>query len=219
MERWAPAKKDTLEALAGEILHNYGRGRAIVAVDGIDGSGKTTFADGLAAAITATGHSAFRASIDDFHRPRVERHARGTDSPEGFYLDSFDYSTFRRVLIGPFRMGGSTAFVTKSFDLATDTAVQPKWRSGPANALLIVDGIFLNRPELRGLWNYSVWLDVPRAIADERLVGRDGVGAVGPRYEGGRSLYWAEASPKNSATAIIDNSDVEHPRRVFADSC
>lgn len=219
MARWAPAKKDTLDALASEILHNYGRGRVVVAVDGTDGAGTAPFADDLALAVTDTGHSAFRASIGDFHRPRSERYARGAESPEGLYLDSFDYSTFRRVLIEPFRMGGSTAFVTKAFDVATDTKVQPKWRTGPASALLIVDGIFLNRPELRGLWNYSVWLDLSRGLADEGLIERDGSGAVGPTLAGARSLYWEEAAPRTQATAIIDNSDVDHPRRVFADSC
>ena len=31
--RWAPEKRDVLRELATELLHNYGRGRALVAVD------------------------------------------------------------------------------------------------------------------------------------------------------------------------------------------
>ena len=52
MARWHPEKKDVLDALAAEILHNYGKGRAIVAIDGMDGAGKTHFADDLAIALT-----------------------------------------------------------------------------------------------------------------------------------------------------------------------
>ncbi|HAM28276.1 MAG TPA: uridine kinase [Microbacteriaceae bacterium] len=219
MARWAPAKKDQLDALAAEILHNYGSGRAIVAIDGFDGGGKTHFADDLAAAITATGHSVFRASIDDFHRSRAERHARGADSAEGFYRDSFDYTTFRRVLIEPFKLGGSTAFVTAAFDHRRDAPMPSKWRTGPKDAILIVDGIFINRPELRGLWNYSVWLDVPREIAEQRMADRDGPEENAERYRGGQDLYLAEANPRAAAVAIIDNRDFEHPRRVFADAC
>jgi uridine kinase len=196
MARWAPEKKEQLDALAAEILHNYGSGRAVVAVDGLDGAGKTHFADDLASAISSTGHSVFRASIDDFHRSRAERHARGADSAEGFYRDSFDYSTFLRVLIEPFKLGGSTAFVTAAFD-----------------------GIFLNRPELRGLWNYSVWIDVPREIAERRIADRDGPGAGTERYTAGQELYLTEAHPRAEAVAIIDNSDFDRPRRVFADAC
>ena len=82
MTKWAPAKIDTLDALAAEILQNNGRGRVIVAVDGVDGAGKTYFADALAEALRRAGHTVFRASIDGFHNTRALRYARGATSPE-----------------------------------------------------------------------------------------------------------------------------------------
>lgn len=219
MAKLPPARKVLLESLSAEILHQYGRGRTIVAIDGPDGAGKTRFADDLASVVRTSGHPVFRASIDDFHRPRAERHVRGKDSPDGVYRDSFDYSALRRVLIEPFRLGGSTAFVTAIFDLGRDAQVEPKWLTGPDDAILIIDGIFLNRPELRGLWNYSVWLDVPAEIAEARLTGRDGGSSTSSRYSGGQAIYLEEADPRSAATAIIDNGDFEAPRRVFADRC
>jgi uridine kinase len=219
MAKWQPGKKAVLDALAAEIVALYMGGRVVVAIDGMDGAGKTHFADDLAVALTATGRSVFRASIDDFHRSLAERHARGADSAEGYYRDSFDYSTFRRVLLEPFRMGGSTAFVTAAFDHVRDLPVQSKWRTGPKDAILVVDGIFLNRPELAGLWNYSVWLDLPRELAEQRMLDRDGATVNVERYRGGQDLYLAEASPRTVASSIIDNRDFENPRRVFADSC
>jgi uridine kinase len=215
---FAMARRELLDALSDEFLHNYARGRTLLAIDGIDGAGTSTFADALAARMGRNGHSVFRASIDNFHRPRDDRYARGDDSPESFYRDSFDYDLFRRVLIEPFRMGGSTGFVMAAFDHERNTQIEMDWKTGPRDATLIVDGIFLNRPELRALWNYSVWLDVDRATVDERLRARDGA-AGNPRNEGGQALYLAEASPRTRATAIVDNSDLEHPRRIFADSC
>jgi uridine kinase len=216
--RWTPQKKDVLEALAVDILHNYSRGRVIVAVDGVDGAGKSHFAADLVEALEKAGQAAVLASIDDFHRPRAERYTQGSDSPKGFYEDSYDYSTFRRVLVEPFRLGGSAAFVTAAFDHRADAPIEPKWLTAPADAILVVEGIFLHRPELRGLWNYSIWLEVPASVAEERLVARDGASGVGGRYSGGQKLY-AKEKPSSRATAIIDNSDFEHPRRVFADSC
>ena len=219
MTTWKPAKKDVLDALAVEIGSLYRSGRVVIAVDGMDGSGKTHFAADLALALTTAGHPVFQASIDDFYRSRAERHARGADSAEGYYRDSFDYSTFRRILIEPFRMGGSTAFVTAAFDFRRDSPIPAKWRSGPRDAILIVDGIFLNRPELSGLWNYSIWLDVDRDTVEERLRHRDGAAPHPERYREGQKMYIAEASPRTAASAIIDNSDWEQPRRLFADSC
>lgn len=65
-----------------------------VAIDGVDGAGKTTLADALAPAVAAQGRPAIRASVDDFHHPRAVRYARGRHSPDGFYLDSYNYDAF-----------------------------------------------------------------------------------------------------------------------------
>ena len=219
MPRWTPAKKDVLAALSTEILGLYGGGRVVIAVDGVDGAGTDRFAADLAVNLSATGRAVFQASLDDFHRSRAERHARGAASPEGYYRDSFDYSTLSRVLLEPFKMGGSTAFVTAAFDHHRDVPVQSKWRTGPQDAILVVDGVFLNRPELAGLWNYSIWLEVPRELAKQRMLERDGPGEDAKRYRGGEDLYANEVNPRTAASAIIDNQDLDHPRRVFADSC
>ena len=214
--------------LRDEVRQHYRAGRVIVAVDGRDGAGKTVFADGLAAVFAEDGSAVFRASIDDFHRPRAERYARGRSSPEGFYRDSYDYATFRRVLIDPFRDGRQTAATTgfqlAAFDLARDTQVESAWVTAPRDAVLIVDGIFLHRPELRGLWDWSVWLDVPVDVAFLRMADRDGtdpdfLAASNARYRDGQELYLRDATPRTAASAIVDNTDLEHPLRVFQDYC
>ena len=41
----SPTRRDVITSLADEILHNYGRGRVIVGIDGLEGSGTTAFAD------------------------------------------------------------------------------------------------------------------------------------------------------------------------------
>ena len=207
--------------------HNRG-GRVTVAVDGVDGAGKTVFADALAEVFAEDGSAVFRASIDDFHRPRVERYARGRRSPEGYYRDSYDYATFRRALIDPFREGGqtgaTTGFQLAAFDLDRDTPVEAAWTTAPRDAVLIVDGIFLLRPELRGLWNWSVWLDVPIDVAFRRLALRDGSdpdpsSASNARYRDGHELYLKDARPRSEASAIVDNTDLVRPHRVYQDHC
>jgi uridine kinase len=198
-------------------------GRVIVAVDGLDGAGKTVFADGLAEVFAETGDAVFRAGIDGFHRPRIERYARGRRSPEGFYLDSYDYPTFRRVLIDPFRDGAQTAAATgfqlAAFDVVRDAAVESQWVTAPLDAVLVVDGIFLHRPQLRHLWDWSVWLDVPFEMAFARMALRDGSdpdpdAPANARYRQGQELYLDEARPREAASVIVDNTDLARPRIV-----
>ena len=209
--------------LRDEVRRQYRGGRVILGVDGIDGSGKTVFADGLAQVFAEDGSTVFRSSIDGFHRPRSERYARGRKSPEGFYRDSYDYATFRRVLIDPFREGWQTAatigFQLEAFDVARDAAVESAWVAAPRDAVLIVDGIFLHRPQLREIWDWSVWLDVPFEVAYARMALRDGSdpdpdARSNARYRQGQELYLNEADPQGEASAIVDNSDLAHPRRV-----
>src|SRR6187431_3365862 len=203
--------------LRDEVRRQYRGGRVILGVDGVDGAGKTVFADGLADVFAEGGSTVFRSSIDGFHRPRSERYARGRRSPEGFYLDSYDYATFRRVLLDPFRdgaqTGGSTGFQLAAFDVVRDAPVESQWVTAPRDAVLIVDGIFLHRPELRDLWNWSVWLDVPVDVAFQRMALRDGTdpspsAPSNARYRDGQELYLKEAQPRTEADVIVDNTDL-----------
>ena len=209
--------------LRDRVRRRYPAGRVIVAIDGLDGAGKTVFADGLAEVFAETGDAVFRAGIDGFHRPRAERYLRGRRSPEGFYQDSYDYATFRRVLIDPFRDGAQTAATTgfqlAAFDVARDAPVESQWVTAPLDAVLVVDGIFLNRPELQDLWDWSVWLDVPFDVAYARMALRDGSdpdpdAPSNARYRQGQEIYLNEAHPRAAASVIVDNTDLAHPRIV-----
>jgi uridine kinase len=189
-----------LRGLADEILQQYGRGRMIVAIDGPLRSGKTQFADDLAAVLRERGHRVFRASVERFHRSRAAQGTFGDDTPARYFRHGFDEAALRRVLVEPFRMGGSTAFVTAVFDPARDAWVEPKWLTGPADAVLVLDGRFVLRRRLADLWDFRIALDgEPEDPADV--------------------IAYAEEDPRLVASAVVDDRDPAHPRRRFLDSC
>ncbi|WP_143030378.1 uridine kinase [Blastococcus aurantiacus] len=189
----------------------------MVAVDGVDGSGKTVFADQLAAAIDATGRPVIRASVDDFHHARAERYRRGRTSPEGFWLDSYDYAALGRELLDPLRDGAPVRL--RWHDLAADRHVDEPPAPTPPRAVVVIDGIFLHRDELAGRWGLSVWLDVPFAVTAARMALRDGSPAhpghpAMRRYVGGQLLYFAACAPWERADLVVDNTDWTTPRLV-----
>ncbi len=157
-------------------------------------------------------------TIDGFHRPRAERVARGR-SGESFYEDSYDYAAFRRVVIDPFRGGEPVTCAVN--DVETDRRVSPPPTAVGADTVLLVDGIFLQRPELADVWDATVWLDVPFEVSVPRGNARFGDGhdpdpgaETNARYVEGQRLYLAAADPRERATWVVDNTDLEHPRLV-----
>ena len=195
-----------------------------VAIDGVDGVGKTRLADELVRPLAATGREVIRASVDGFHRPRAVRYQRGRDSAEGYFLDSFDHAALLRQLLDPLGPGGSRRFRTAVFDHRVDQPVDVEPRTAADNAVVLVDGVFLQRPELAGSWDVRIWVDAPFAITVQRAVARDAQGASDDdavrahyerRYVPGQVLYLTRCRPRESADVVVNNADLESPELLF----
>ena len=208
-----------LAVLAARIGEAAGAGILRVAIDGVDGAGKTTLADRLGQVLEAGGHRIIRSSIDGFHNPRAVRYVRGKDSPEGFYRDSFDVAALKRELLDPLGPRGSGRFRRAVFDHRTDQPVDTPYEVAGRSGILLVDGIFLHRPELRTYWDVSIFLDVPFEQSYRRMASRDGsdpspFAMANRRYLGGQGIYLAESDPKACAGILVDYADLENPRIV-----
>jgi uridine kinase len=183
----------------------------LVAIDGVDGAGKTVFADELAEVLKPRGIAVLRASVDGFHHPPSIRYRRGRRSPEGFFLDSYDYRAVRRLLLEPLTGSGERRIVRRVYDVHAEEPVEAVTESVADIEVLVFDGIFLHRPELRDLWDLSVFLEVDFEVSIPRGAGR-GYGDPDPaaesnkRYVEGQKLYLATCRPRERATWVIDNN-------------
>jgi uridine kinase len=192
-----------------------------VAIDGVDGAGKTHLADELAALLQSAGRTTIRASVDGFHNPQAVRYQRGRTSPEGFFNDSYDYDQLKAVLLDPLSPGGSRQYMVAIFDHRSDAPVLAADRMASVGDILLFDGIFLHRPELRGYWDYSIFLEVQFSVSIPRGAQR-GEGSPDPaapynhRYVRGQELYLRTCEPTCFATAVINNDDLRAPYVVEA---
>ncbi len=183
----------------------------MIAVDGVDGSGKTTFASRLACAIDGAGRPAIVVHEDDFLASRETRHSRGRDSPEGFFRDSYDVGALIRHVVDPLRPGGDRRVRRRTFDHRTDAPVDAPVEDVPVDAVVIVEGMFLHRDELMHRWDWSVFLDVPFTETARRMAQRDGTNPdpehpTMRRYVEGQRIYLATCRPHERATVVVDNT-------------
>lgn len=191
-----------------------------IALDGIDTAGKTTLADELVAPLTALGRPVIRVSVDDLHRPRAERYRQGAASPAGYYHDTFDTPALKNNLLEPLGPGGDRAYRVKVYDLAREEPVLSPMQTAPPNAILLVDGVFLLRPELFAYWELRIHLAITFETLLRRAVQRDATLFGSPeaarerykrKYIPGQQLYLAEAQPADRADIVINNNDPVNP--------
>lgn len=189
-------------------------------------AGKTTLADDLARWLGALSATVIRASVDQFHHAREIRYRRGRTSPEGYYRDAFDLGRLKRFLLEPLGPNGNRSYATAVFDWRVDRPVVPTLRVAPDDAILVADGVFLLRPELRGCWDFSIFVWASEQERLRRSKVRDvnmGQSASDveqlfrARYAPAHKLYWQLVSPREIADVVIDNERPLEPRIAYRD--
>ncbi|MBD9597685.1 uridylate kinase [Ensifer sp. ENS05] len=191
-----------------------------VAVDGRTASGKTTIANELAATLSDRGLSVLRLSIDGFHKPRAERYKQSRTSPTGYLDDARDWEAIRRLMLEPLGPGGNRVYRSKILDLETDQRVQEPSMVAEADAVVIVDGSFLRRHELRGCFECVMLVDVSRENSILRGAARD-AGMLGDyasalsifeeRYARAYDIYLERLDGGEAPDVTIDNNDFAKP--------
>jgi uridine kinase len=191
------------------------------AIDGVTASGKSTFAAELSTAVAAIGRPSIHLTMDGFHHPRARRYRSGRRSAAGYYDDAYDFTALAEQVLMPLGPGGDRRYRPRIIDLASDQPVDEAPRHAPDDAVLIIDGSFLQRPEIVDLWDHRVYLDTRLGVARRRGTHRDAAqlgglanaGAIyDARYHAAARCYIATVDPIHHATIVIDNNDLANPQ-------
>lgn len=182
--------------------------RTVITIDGIDGSGKSTFARRLLASLTAGGAPGVLVSVDDFRRP-VDWSA--VAEAEHYYDHYYDLLECDRCL-SAFLDGAPVASIPQ-FDPVSEQAIAPRSLPLSGLAVAILEGVFpLRVPATAG--GLVVYLDASATEARRRIVERDRRKGrsrdeierrIDRRYMPGQQRYHAAFDPRSRADIIIDN--------------
>lgn len=214
-------RKKMIKQLADKITEVQKNSPVLVGIDGIDASGKTTLANELADELKKSNREIIRASIDGFHNSEKIRYSKGRNSPEGYYYDSFNYSSVREFLLDPLS-SGNLRYKSVAFDYLSNNDIISDFTTATRSSILIMDGIFLFRPELIKYWDLKIFLDVDFEVIIQRVINRqaekkhigskeDIINKYNKRYIPGQEIYLRSEKPRKKADIIIDNNNFENP--------
>lgn len=166
---YGDAAESALTALAARISNLTPKSRRLmVAIVGAPGAGKSTIAEALAHRIDG----AAVVPMDGFHLDNAVLTARGIlarkGAPESF--DAAGFATLAR------RLAAEDEVAIPRFDRARDLSVAGAAMIGPERVLLVEGNyLLLNKApwsDLAPLWDFTVWLEVPLPVLEERLLQR-----------------------------------------------
>lgn len=162
------------------------RERLIVAIAAPPGAGKSTLAEELADRL---GPEALVVPMDGFHLDNAILQRRGLLARKGA-PETFDGAGFA-VMIGRLRREAEVTIPV--FDRARDIAIAGATLVEARHRILLVEGnyLLLDSPPwdaLAPLWDLTLWLEVPLAVLEKRLVQRWQDGGMDPAAARGRAL-------------------------------
>jgi uridine kinase len=134
----------------------------LIGIDGLGGAGKTSLADAIARARpdVQVVHG------DDFYGPE-ERDWRSWTARQG-YEQFFDHQRLSSELLEPLGLGRPGRF--QRYDWGENKLAD--WVDVAPRGMVVVEGVYLLRPELRPVWDLTVFVEVPRDIRAARLHAR-----------------------------------------------
>lgn len=197
--------------------------RLLLAIDGIDGSGKSILADRLMEALRADGVGAVLLRVDDFRRP-VDWTRTDRQEVDLYYDDYYDLPALDRCLRA-FVTGEPSVAVTP-VDLVSGRPQPPRQLTFAGAALAIVEGVFVRRlPTVREQGAVIV-VETSPAEARRRILARDAAKGrsqaeiahrIAARYFPAQDRYRAAQDPRWPLAAIVDNEKPTAARLVALD--
>lgn len=184
---------------------------ALVALTGIDGCGKGFVTARLTRALEARGHRVASLNVDGWLNLPTTRFS-DHDPAEHFYRHAIRFEDMFEQLVLPLRDNGS---VQVEAQFVEETAVQyrPHVYAFAEIDIILLEGIYLLKRDLRSHYDLSIWIDcsfetaLARAVAraQESLPPDATVRAYRTIYFPAQSIHFARDAPRAAARFVVMN--------------
>lgn len=170
----------------------------VVGINGIDCSGKTTFAKSLSKYFTHQKIANDRLDIDNFNNPVIEN-----ETYKAFISGSWDEEDLNKYY---------EMIINYSDVIRAISASKNKY------PLVIFDGIFIYKPQLMDLFDLKIYLDIDISLGRKRFAKRRGLKQDKRPFEIYDEIwmlshikYESAVHPKRISDLVIDYNDKSRP--------
>lgn len=189
----------------------------IAGINGVDTSGKTTFAANFARYLSAKGISCQVLHLDDYHNPSHIR-ATGDDEIGAYYQHAFDIPRLLEEVIIPLKRNGFLHKTVYCLNLDTDRYENERHYRIDNGTIVLLEGVLLFREPLVEYLDYRIFLEIGfdevlrrAAIRDVPKYGYSFLEKYKQKYIPVQQKYIAEWKPAEQADAVLQNKDFLHP--------
>ena len=170
----------------------------LVAIDGPGGAGKSSLAATLArslGAVTVAG--------DDFYRAlRIQRSGSRLDL-EGGYMRYIDWERLRAQVLEPLREGRAARY--ERFDWGLER-IGADVVEVPASGVILVEGVYSFRSELRRFYDWSILVEAPREERFQRMRARGNSEDWIQRWDAAEQWYFDNVFSRGDVDAVVSGT-------------
>lgn len=197
----------------------------LVGVSGIDGCGKGYLAAQLEARLALHGVTPAILNVDGWLNLPEKRFDRSAPA-ENFYANAIRFDEFFKQLVIPLRDRRSVYLVA---DFVDETASQYRKHTYDVKdvSVILVEGIFLFKPQYRSYFDLTIWIDcsfataLARAIdrAQEGLSAANTIAAYETIYFPAQRIHLVQDKPRENADLIFENYIYAAPCLFISTRC
>jgi uridine kinase len=178
--------------------------RFVLGIDGLSRAGKTTIVKKIKNHLQENGVSVCIIHIDDHIVERKRRYTTEYEQWYEYYYLQWDLVYLKENLFKKIKKSNELNLLT--YDNSADVQKLKAVRV-PETCLIIIEGVFLQRKEWRGFYDYMIYLDCPREKRFERenAEAKRDIEKFRNRYWKAEDYYQKMENPMQQADLVIQN--------------
>lgn len=200
-----------MECLLRELRNqDISNGIYVIGIDGLGGAGKSTIVNSLKVQLQKEKYHTYVLHIDDFIHPKHIRYDESKEEWDCYYNIQWRYDYLVKEILSPVKRGDGIYKLIELYDKENDGYIKQQVLIERGTVLLL-EGIFLQRKEIRRYLDFIIYLDVPQEVRLSRVIKRDGyIGGLKDikckyerRYFPAEEKYILDYSPIENADLVV----------------